>query len=159
MVITMPVPSKLGIAHYAQVRPHLELLYIICILVCMHLAVCVSIHCTAAMFHHTAYTHTHTHQHTVVLQYTLIMAARPGTNQRTNGIPREKICQFKLVLLGEPYAIIILLCIAYMDMEHWLKLKHSIDITPVVRNSNLLVSFISPLYCPWISYSLVCVVN
>ena len=29
------------------------------------------------------------------------MAARPGANQRTNGIPREKICQFKLVLLGE----------------------------------------------------------
>jgi hypothetical protein len=31
------------------------------ILVCMHLAVCVIIHCTAAMFHHTAFTHTHTH--------------------------------------------------------------------------------------------------
>ncbi|XP_003387703.1 PREDICTED: ras-related protein Rab-5C-like [Amphimedon queenslandica] len=29
------------------------------------------------------------------------MAARPGAVQRPNGIPREKICQFKLVLLGE----------------------------------------------------------
>ena len=29
------------------------------------------------------------------------MASRPGTVQRPNGIPREKICQFKLVLLGE----------------------------------------------------------
>jgi hypothetical protein len=63
------------------------------------------------------------------------MAARPGTNQRTNGIPREKICQFKLVLLGELYAIIY---IAYTDIEHWLKLEHSVDITPsVVRNSNV----------------------
>lgn len=29
------------------------------------------------------------------------MASRPGAVQRPNGIPREKICQFKLVLLGE----------------------------------------------------------
>ena len=29
------------------------------------------------------------------------MAARGGTPQRPNGIPREKVCQFKLVLLGE----------------------------------------------------------
>ena len=97
----------------------------------------VQLPCFTTLLTHT-HTHTHTHQHTVVLQYTLIMAARPGTNQRTNGIPREKICQFKLVLLGEPYyAIVIFLCIAYMDMEHWSKLKHSIDITPsMVRNSS-----------------------
>jgi len=28
-----------------------------------------------------------------------VMSARPG--QRPNGLPRDKICQFKLVLLGE----------------------------------------------------------
>lgn len=27
--------------------------------------------------------------------------SRPNTVQRANGIPREKICQFKLVLLGK----------------------------------------------------------
>ena len=29
------------------------------------------------------------------------MAARPG--QRPNGMPRDKICQFKLVLLGKNF--------------------------------------------------------
>lgn len=29
------------------------------------------------------------------------MAGRGGVSQRPNGIPREKVCQFKLVLLGE----------------------------------------------------------
>lgn len=29
------------------------------------------------------------------------MAARPG--QRPNGVPRDKICQFKLVLLGKKF--------------------------------------------------------
>ena len=32
---------------------------------------------------------------------TLDMASRSGAVQRPNGIPREKICQFKLVLLGK----------------------------------------------------------
>lgn len=36
-----------------------------------------------------------------ITDYSSDMAARPGTVQRANGIPREKICQFKLVLLGE----------------------------------------------------------
>ena len=31
------------------------------------------------------------------------MAGRGGPVQRPNGIPREKICQFKLVLLGKEW--------------------------------------------------------
>ena len=105
----------------------------------VHLALCVTLNCTAAMLHHIAFIHTHVQL--FCYTYTLIMAARPGTNQRTNGIPREKICQFKLVLLGKPHYYYVLI-IRVSDSRRVVcmfrvKTQNSIDVTPsVVRNSN-----------------------
>ena len=47
-----------------------------------------------------------------------IMAARPG--QRPNGLPRDKICQYKLAVLGKkliPHDL-LLLCYVIIDIYH-----------------------------------------
>ena len=45
------------------------------------------------------------------------MAARPG--QRPNGVPRDKICQFKLVLLGKKFISRDLLSLHYVIISKY----------------------------------------
>jgi len=67
------------------------------------------------------------------------MSARPG--QRPNGLPRDKICQFKLVLLGECTSRDIIVIFRILWYLYW----H----TSVVFDSTSYILAIFEMYTNW----------